>query len=99
MLATVVRAISANASPVKNAWCEVISALWKVRRVILLETSASTEVGFCSQEATAVSARKILATDNNASPENHIPDHPNRSISKHQHECNGPNLTGANSLR
>jgi hypothetical protein len=36
-----------------------------------------------------VSAWKILATDNNASPENLIPDHPNRSISKHQHECNG----------
>jgi hypothetical protein len=47
----------------------------------------------------AVSARKILETDNNASPENLIPDHPNRSISKHQHECNGPNLTGANLLR
>jgi hypothetical protein len=47
----------------------------------------------------AVSAWKILATDNHASPENLIPDHPNRSISKHQHECNGPNLTCANLLR
>jgi hypothetical protein len=33
------------------------------------------------------------------SPENLIPDHPNRSISKHQHECDGPNLTCANLLR
>jgi hypothetical protein len=45
-------AISANASPVRNAWCEVISTLWKVRRAILArETPASAEVGFCSQEA------------------------------------------------